>query len=32
MNYADVKTIWNQKANAELSAAQNAVLEKLGVE
>ncbi len=32
MNYADIKTIWNEKANAELSAAQTAVLEKLGVD
>jgi len=31
MNYADVKTIWNQKANAELTAAHNAVNNKLGV-
>lgn len=31
MNYADVKTIWNQRANAELTAAATAVLEKLGV-
>ncbi len=31
MNYADVKTFWNQKANAELTAARTAVLEKLGV-
>ncbi|HRY77304.1 MAG TPA: hypothetical protein P5154_00895 [Candidatus Izemoplasmatales bacterium] len=32
MNYADIKTVWNQKANAELNSAIGAVLEKLGVE
>lgn len=31
INYADVKTIWNQKANKELSDARDAVFEHLGV-
>lgn len=31
MNYADIKTVWNQKANNELTVAIDAVYDKLGV-
>ncbi len=31
INYADVKTIWNQKANNALTAAREAVFEQLGI-
>jgi len=31
INYADVKTVWNQKANNALTAAREAVFEQLGI-
>ncbi|HAQ56529.1 MAG TPA: hypothetical protein DCR44_03915 [Acholeplasmatales bacterium] len=31
INYADVKTVWNQKANDALTAAREAVFEQLGI-